>query len=198
MTLEMLPSFAQTNTVNNGFCYSEGARDFKARTNYIQNGLGDFFSNLRIWMIFATQHGYTMASFAGHVLRIFLLGSKEKMICVDAERNIAFVADAKTGWNWSVAVFPRQSMCELNALLPTKLSIAQMIVGTPPQNAAAFMGPGKESKFLCQRGIARRVDVARLWHSRNRPPQTVAGQGRCPHSHAARPVHYAMVAGAFP
>ncbi len=97
-----------------------------------------------------------------HVRHVVGLGAEKQMVRVDAQANVALVADEQTWRDWPVGYFPSGAMCvSLNAAIP-QYAIAIFPNGACPQHASAFIRRRRvmhHSLFKCP--MTRRVESLR-------------------------------------
>ena len=125
------------------------------------------------------------------VTRIISASAKKHMFDVDAQTNIAGVANAKSVRNWSSRGYPCQSVRQLFTPIQSEVSVTRIVARTDPQHAAAFVRRRRVmGDTLRQCPVTRGVESLRFLGSHDGTSNAVRGQGRVRRFSVARPAQY--------
>lgn len=89
---------------------TEGASNLSLRSWIMPYSDNHIWSKFRSPMIFAKLFWNFHPAFAEHIHSIIFFCSQKQMCWIYTRRNITFVKDTQTFWNWAIIKFPRKTV----------------------------------------------------------------------------------------
>ncbi len=171
----MPPFFANFDTPYCGVAYAKLVTNFPRAAGGVKNLANLFFGKSRLPVCRSARR----PALGFHVGHVVAMGAEKQMVRVDARRNVTAVADKHSKGNRAVGILPNKPRGNAEFSLPPYETIALWVASSSPQEAAIRPSTAVVSEFRFKRPVAWHALLSVFWHSLNRPPQTVIGQGRC-------------------